>query len=91
MSWRNRKQDVYTNHGKVTTTTIRPATAPGFWLVTQFQQYIGSQADKTYEGVFPQGEADEAFMNLMNDAHVEVVTVPGNGSVLAGVIGEDDE
>ena len=81
MSWRNRKQDIYTNHGKVTTTTIIPARAPGFWQVTQYQKYMGSEGTNTFEGVFPHDEAEEAFMMLTADAHAETVKAPGNGKV----------
>jgi len=90
MSWRNRKQDVYTNHGKVTTTTITPGKAPGFWSVTQFVKQIGSQGDQTFEGVFPYDEAEEAFVNLVTDAHTEIVKAPANGNV-EYMIGEVDE
>jgi len=90
MSWRERRQDVYTNHGKVTTTTITPAEAPGYWRVTQFKKYMGRQGDMTFEGVFGQGEADERFGFLVDEAHQETVLAPGTGRVLAGVIDGED-
>lgn len=91
MSWRDRKQDVYTNHGKVTTTTIVPAEAEGFWRVTQYKKYIGRQGDLTFEGVFPDDEAHSRFDDLVAYATTETVKAPGNGKVLAGVIGEDEQ
>jgi len=92
MSWRNRKQDIYTNHGKVTTTTIRPATAPGFWRVTQTKQYIGAQEVHSFEGVFLEEEAHSRFDDLVANAVTETVKAPGNGEVLPGVIGDlEDE
>ena len=90
MSWRERRQDVYTNNGKVTTTTILPAEAPGFWRVTQFKKYMGRQVEMTFEGVFNEEEANMAFVDLVSDAQTETVLVPGTGKVLVGVIGEDE-
>ena len=90
MSWRECRQDVYTNNGKVTTTTILPAEAPGYWRVTQFKKYMGRQVEMTFEGVFGQADADERFTDLVVEAHAETVLAPGTGRVLAGVIGEDE-
>jgi len=90
MSWRERRQDVYTNNGKVTTTTILPAEAPGYWRVTQFKKYMGRQVDMTFEGVFNQEHADERFGFLVDEAHQETVLAPGTGRVLAGVIDGED-
>jgi hypothetical protein len=91
MSWRNRKQDVYTNHGKETTTTITPADAPEYWRVTQFKKYMGQQVEMTFEGVFREDDAEERFVLLVDEAHQETVLAPGTGKVLVGVIdGEDD-
>jgi hypothetical protein len=90
MSWRDRRQDVYTNNGKVTTTTITPAEAPEYWRVTQFKKYMGRQGEFTFEGVFGQGDADERFVSLVDEAHRETVLAPGTDRVLAGVIDEDD-
>ena len=91
MSWRDRKHDVYTNHGKETITTLRPSMSSTFFVVSQDQKYIGAQKERTFEGVFPLDKAEEVFMQLVIDAHAEIVEAPGHGEVLVGVIGEDDE
>ena len=90
MSWRERKQDTFINNGKETTTTITRAEAPGFWRVTQFKKYVGRQGDMTFEGVFNQSETEAVFVDLVADAHTEIVLAPGTGKVLVGVIDEDD-
>lgn len=91
MSWRTRKQDIYTNHGKLTTTTLQPSMSSRFYKVTQDAKVIGQQGTRVFEGVFELEEAEETFMNLVTDAHTEVVEAPGYGQVLAGVIDEDGE
>ena len=91
MSWRERKQDVYLNHGKQTTTTIAPATAPGFWQETQFTKFVGSQGSQTFEGVFVETEAHDMFDRLVADVTSEVVEAPSNGRVEHRIVdGEDD-
>ena len=91
MSWRDRKQDVYLNHGKQTTTTIAPATAPGVWHVTQFTKFVGSQGSQTFEGVFVETEAHDMFDRLVADVTSETVEAPGNGRVEHRIVdGEDD-
>jgi len=90
MGWRNRKQDVYTNHGKVTTTTLVPAQAEGFWQVTQFVKYMGKQGDMTFEGVFLEDAAELKFSDLVSAAHMETVLAPGTNKILAGVIDGDE-
>jgi len=90
MSWRERKQDIFVNNGKETTTTITRAEAPGYWRVTQFKKYIGRQGEMTYEGVFEHSEAEAAFVDLVTDAHTEIVLAPGTGKVMAGVIDGDE-
>jgi hypothetical protein len=82
---------VYTNNGKVTTTTLTPAEAADFWRVTQFKKYMGQQVEMTFEGVFREDDAEEWFVLLVDKAHQETVLAPGTSKVLAGVIdGEDD-
>jgi hypothetical protein len=80
---------VYTNHGKVTTTTLQPSMTSVFFLVTQDEQMIGQQSDRTYEGILTEETADITFAGLCKIAHDEIVEAPGNGKVLAGVIDED--
>lgn len=89
MSWRTRRHDEYTNHGKVTKTTIKPSTSSDFYRVFQTQRYIGAQEQPTFEGVFPQDEAEEAFAMLVAEAHAEQVEPPKNGKVVASIVDAD--
>ena len=89
MSWRNRKHDEYTNRGKLTVTTVTPSSSSEFFRVFQTQKYIGGQQIPTFEGVFPQGEADDIFTRLVAEAHGETVEPPANGRVVARIV--DDE
>jgi hypothetical protein len=91
MSWRDRRQDVYVNNGKVTTTTITPAEAPGYWRVTQFKKYMGRQGEFTFEGVFGEKEAEMAFVDLVSNAQTETVKAPGNGNVEHVIVDDLDE
>jgi len=79
------------NHGKETTITLQPSFTSDFFKVSRDEKYIGAQKERTFEGVFPLSEATEVFMELVTDAHVEVVEAPENGKVLVGTIGEDDD
>jgi hypothetical protein len=90
MSWRDRKQDIYVNHGKTTTTTLTPSTSSEFYRVTQWQQHMGAQSVCTFEGVFPRNVAVEQFTDLVAATHAENVEPPGYGQVLPGVIDEGD-
>ena len=81
MSWRNRRQDTYINHGKVTVTIVKPSPDSDYYNVLQTQKEMGSQGATTFEGVFPRAQAEETFAQLVADSHVENVSPSDPGMV----------